>query len=56
MTAMSCHVVLRENEDAGAALLKLNNLMWQKYGIEHTTIQIEFENWKHHDDFAVWPQ
>jgi cobalt-zinc-cadmium efflux system protein len=56
MTAMSCHVVLRQNEDAGAALSKLNSLMWEKYGIEHTTIQIEFENWSHHGDFAVWPQ
>lgn len=56
MTAMSCHVVLRQNEDAGAALSKLSSLMWEKYGIEHTTIQIEFENWSHHGDFAVWPQ
>jgi cobalt-zinc-cadmium efflux system protein len=56
MTAMSCHVVLGQNEDAGAALSKLNSLMWEKYGIEHTTIQIEFENWSHHGDFAVWPQ
>ena len=56
MTAMSCHVVLKQNEDAGAALSKLSSLMWEKYGIEHTTIQIEFENWSHHGDFAVWPQ
>jgi cobalt-zinc-cadmium efflux system protein len=56
MTAMSCHVVLRQNEDAGAALSKLSSLMREKYRIEHTTIQIEFENWSHHGDFAVWPQ
>jgi cobalt-zinc-cadmium efflux system protein len=56
MTAMSCHVVLRQKEDAGAALSKLSSLMREKYGIEHTTIQIEFENWSHHGDFVVWPQ
>jgi cobalt-zinc-cadmium efflux system protein len=56
MTAMSCHVVLRQNEDSGAALSKLSNLMREKYGIEHATIQIEFENWSHDDDFAVWRQ
>jgi cobalt-zinc-cadmium efflux system protein len=44
--AMSCHVVLRTGEDAGATLTVLSRLMQEKYGIEHTTIQIEFENWK----------
>jgi cobalt-zinc-cadmium efflux system protein len=43
--AMSCHVVLRLDEDAGSVLAVLSRLMREKYGIEHTTIQIEFENW-----------
>jgi cobalt-zinc-cadmium efflux system protein len=44
--AMSCHIVLKTGEDAGATLEVLSRLMQEKYGIEHTTIQIEFENWK----------
>jgi cobalt-zinc-cadmium efflux system protein len=44
--AMSCHIVLKTGEDAGATLAILSRLMQEKYGIEHTTIQIEFENWK----------
>jgi cobalt-zinc-cadmium efflux system protein len=45
VTAMSCHLVLRENENAGITLSESSRLMREKYGIEHTTIQIEFENW-----------
>jgi cobalt-zinc-cadmium efflux system protein len=45
LTAMSGHVVLRLGEDAGRALAGASRLMREKYGIEHTTIQIEFENW-----------
>ncbi len=44
MTAMSCHLVLKPNEDAGAVLAESSRLMQEKYGIEHTTIQIEFGN------------
>jgi cobalt-zinc-cadmium efflux system protein len=44
--AMSCHVVLKAGEDADVALSVLSCLMSEKYGIEHTTIQIEFENWE----------
>jgi cobalt-zinc-cadmium efflux system protein len=44
--AMSCHIILKTGEDAGATLAVLSRLMQEKYGIEHTTIQIEFENWK----------
>jgi cobalt-zinc-cadmium efflux system protein len=44
-TAMSCHVVLMPDVDAGAVLAELSRLMKEKYRIEHTTIQIEFENW-----------
>lgn len=44
--AMSCHVVLRAGENADVALSVLSCLMSEKYGIEHTTIQIEFENWE----------
>jgi Co/Zn/Cd efflux system component len=43
---MSCHVVLKVGEDADVALSVLSCLMSEKYGIEHTTIQIEFENWE----------
>jgi cobalt-zinc-cadmium efflux system protein len=50
MTAMSGHVVLRLNEDAGLALAAANRLMREKYGIEHTTIQIEFEDWHPGED------
>ena len=45
LTAMSGHIVLRLGEDAGRALAGASRLMREKYGIEHTTIQIEFENW-----------
>ena len=45
LTAMSGHIVLRPGEDAGRALAGASRLMREKYGIEHTTIQIEFENW-----------
>jgi cobalt-zinc-cadmium efflux system protein len=45
VTAMSCHLVIKANENAGIALSESSRLMREKYGIEHTTIQIEFENW-----------
>jgi cobalt-zinc-cadmium efflux system protein len=45
MTAMSCHIVLMATEDAGRALAAASLLMREKYGIEHTTIQMEFEDW-----------
>jgi cobalt-zinc-cadmium efflux system protein len=45
MTAMSCHIVVHSTEDAGLALAESSRLMREKYGIEHTTIQIEFDNW-----------
>ncbi len=44
--AMSCHIVLKAGEDGSATLAVLSRLMQEKYGIEHTTIQIESENWK----------
>jgi cobalt-zinc-cadmium efflux system protein len=44
--AMSCHIILKTGEDAGSTLAFLSRLMQEKYGIEHTTIQMEFENWK----------
>jgi cobalt-zinc-cadmium efflux system protein len=43
--AMSCHVVLKPGADAGTALSELSRLMKEKYLIEHTTIQIEPEDW-----------
>jgi cobalt-zinc-cadmium efflux system protein len=49
-TAMSCHVVLKPNVDAGDALAASNRLMREKYGIEHTTIQIEFDDWRPGED------
>jgi len=55
MTAMSCHLVLKTDEDAGRVLAESSRLMREKYGIEHTTIQIEFEN-RHPGDTLVWPQ
>ncbi len=50
MTAMSCHVVLKPNVDAGEALAASNRLMREKYGIDHTTIQIEFDDWHPGED------
>jgi len=44
--AMSCHVVVREGEDAGTILQELSGLMREKYRIDHTTIQTEPEGWK----------
>ena len=43
--AMSCHIVLKSNEDAERTLAKSSHLMRKKYGIEHTTIQIEYDDW-----------
>lgn len=54
MIAMSCHVVLRESEDAARVLAESSRMMREKYGIDHTTIQIEFEN-RHPGDTVVWP-
>jgi len=54
MTAMSCHIVLKGDEDGGLALAESSRLMREKYGIGHTTIQIEFEN-RHPGDDMVWP-
>jgi cobalt-zinc-cadmium efflux system protein len=54
MVAMSCHLVLRENEDASHVLAESSRMMREKYGIEHTTIQIEFEN-RHPGDTVIWP-
>jgi cobalt-zinc-cadmium efflux system protein len=45
MYAMSCHAVLKSEEDPGPVLRELSLLMREKYGIDHTTIQIEPENW-----------
>lgn len=52
MTAMSCHLVLKPGEDAGAALAAANRLMREKYGIGHTTIQTEFEGWHPGEDVS----
>jgi cobalt-zinc-cadmium efflux system protein len=49
-TAMSCHLVLRSEENAGSALAASNRLMREEYGIEHTTIQIEYEGWHPGED------
>lgn len=55
-TAMSCHIVLKSNEDATRALAESSRLMREKYGIEHATIQIEFDNWEApSDDNVVGP-
>jgi cobalt-zinc-cadmium efflux system protein len=45
MPAMSCHIVLQRGADAAAVLETLSRLMRDKYHIEHTTIQIETEQW-----------
>jgi len=45
MPSMSCHVVVRRNQDAPIVLAELSRLMREKHKIEHTTIQIEMENW-----------
>jgi cobalt-zinc-cadmium efflux system protein len=43
MPAMSCHVVTRRGCDSALVLHSLIHLMREKYGIEHTTIQLELE-------------
>jgi cobalt-zinc-cadmium efflux system protein len=48
MTAMSCHIVTKTDEDASVVLAESSLLMREKYRIGHTTIQIEFENWPAH--------
>ena len=48
MTAMSCHIVMKTDEEAHRVLAESSHLMREKYKIKHTTIQIEFENWSAH--------
>lgn len=43
--AMSCHIVLQPDVDAAAVLATLSRIMREKHQVEHTTIQIEVENW-----------
>jgi cobalt-zinc-cadmium efflux system protein len=45
MPALSCHVVVRRDEDASDVLASLSRLMRERHKIEHTTIQIEAERW-----------
>ncbi len=45
MPAMSCHIVLSREVDASTVLALLSRIMREKYRIEHTTIQLEVENW-----------
>jgi cobalt-zinc-cadmium efflux system protein len=45
MPAMSCHIVIRSDQDSSTVLASLSRMMKEKYQIEHTTIQIERENW-----------
>jgi cobalt-zinc-cadmium efflux system protein len=40
-TAMSCHIVVGPEADGGGALAEASRVMREKYGIEHTTIQVE---------------
>ncbi len=51
--AMSCHAVMKSNEDSGETLVVLSRLMREKYGIEHTTIQLEYENLAAHSEFGT---
>jgi cobalt-zinc-cadmium efflux system protein len=48
MTAMSCHIVMKTDEDSHRVLAESSLLMREKYRIGHTTIQLEFENWDAH--------
>ncbi|MBN1568149.1 MAG: cation transporter [Acidobacteria bacterium] len=48
MTAMSCHIVMKTDEDSNWVLGEASHLMREKYKIGHTTIQIEYENWDAH--------
>jgi cobalt-zinc-cadmium efflux system protein len=50
MPAMSCHIVVRPEEDTGSVLEASNRLMREKYGIGHTTIQIERQDWRSCDE------
>lgn len=45
MTAMSCHLVIKGEGDAQTILAEAGWLMREKYRIDHTTIQIEYEHW-----------
>ncbi len=45
MEAMSCHVVLRAGSDSSDVLASLSQVMRERHGIAHTTIQIEAEDW-----------
>ncbi len=53
MTAMSCHIVMKTNEDSTLVLAESSHLMREKYGVEHTTIQIEYETWEGHPGDSV---
>jgi len=57
MTAMSCHIVMKTSDDSNRVLAEASRLMREKYGIEHTTIQMEYENWTTRaGDAAVGPR
>jgi cobalt-zinc-cadmium efflux system protein len=47
-TAMSCHLVMKTDEDSNRVLAESSLLMREKYRIGHSTIQIEYENWPAH--------
>jgi cobalt-zinc-cadmium efflux system protein len=53
MTAMSCHIVMKTDEDANRVLAESSLLMREKFRIGHTTIQLEFENWPAHPGDAI---
>lgn len=44
MIALSCHVVARDGSSRRALLQSLNRLLEERYGIRHTTVQIEPED------------
>jgi cobalt-zinc-cadmium efflux system protein len=45
MPALSCHVVLRRGADSARTLSAVSRVIRERHGIEHTTIQIEVEDY-----------
>ena len=46
--ALSCHLVISDLTESSLLLEKVNRLLHDRFGIEHTTIQIEPEDFREH--------
>lgn len=45
LVSMSCHVVVKPHSDPELVLAEVNNLMRERFGVEHTTVQLESKDY-----------